>query len=99
MATDTLALPGLVSQYGDSLHLTTSENKQWLSVTGFPKRGNPVPNLNYKLLSCISRARGAGISQPAAAKETQQDPRSLFSRTNMLVDLGLMSRPPPLLRN
>jgi B-block binding subunit of TFIIIC len=52
-----------------------------------------VPNLNYKLLSCISRAREAGIAQPDAARETQQDPRSLFSRTKMLVELGLMSRP------
>lgn len=31
-----------IQTYGDSLHLLASEDTQWISITGFPKLGNPV---------------------------------------------------------
>ena len=36
-------LETVITKYGaDRINLTTSEDKQWISVTGFPKNNNPV---------------------------------------------------------
>lgn len=49
-----------------------------------------VPNLHFKLLSCVSQGREEGVTQADAAKQTKQDPRSFPSRTKLLQELGLM---------
>jgi hypothetical protein len=44
-------LDWLLSNYDDSLYLLASENKQWISVTGLPKNGNPVIISNLNVLA------------------------------------------------
>lgn len=36
-------LDWVLENYQDKLQLVGSENKQWISITGRPKNGNPVP--------------------------------------------------------
>ena len=99
-------LDSLLGKYNDSLLIVASEEKQWLSVTGLPKNGNPVETtlvasliiqiskLLFKLLSCISQARASGVTQSEAARITKQDARSFPARTKQLVEHGLMSVAP-----
>src|SRR5947207_3804075 len=60
-------LDSLLERYSDSLTLVTSENKQWTSVTGFPKSGNPViiPRLHhsdmYRCQTCTSNSCHASL--------------------------------------
>ena len=49
-----------------------------------------IPKMHFKLLSCISQARAAGVTQSEAARITKQDPRSFPARTKQLVEHGLM---------
>lgn len=53
-----------------------------------------IGDLAFKLLSLISHSRKAGVTTAEAAKQTGQDPRSLFGRVQSLVDLKLISRFP-----
>jgi len=96
-------LETVLQKYNDSLILLASEEKQWRSITGLPQNGNPVyrpsslviltpeiPKMNFNLLSCISQARAAGVTQSEAARISKQDPRSFPARTKLLVEHGLM---------
>lgn len=84
----------LVETYGEKLQILASEEKQWLTLTGRPKEGNPIGSFAFELLSAISRARERGLTAIELSKMTGQDPRSLHGRVLALVEAGLVQKIP-----
>jgi hypothetical protein len=93
---ETLAGIGeLEAQFGeDQLRIFASEEEQWIRLTGNTKEGNPIGHHPFKLLCAVSRSRSRGLTNVEIAKETGQDPRSLFGRVTLLMEYGLVQRFP-----
>ncbi|KAA8897097.1 hypothetical protein TRICI_006773 [Trichomonascus ciferrii] len=85
----------LEAQFGqDQLRIFASEEEQWIRLTGNTKVGNPIGHHPFKLLCAVSRSRSRGLTTVELAKETGQDPRSLFGRITLLMEYGLLQRFP-----
>lgn len=85
----------LENQFGeDQLRIFASEDDQWIRLTGSTKEGNPIGHHPFKLLCAVSRSRSRGLTNVEIAKETGQDPRSLFGRVTLLMEYGLVQRFP-----
>ena len=77
-----------------SLRFFAPENTQWVTLTGRPKYDNNLGQYPFELLCAVSRARARGITTVELSKVTGQDPRSIFSRINTLMENHLVTKQP-----
>ncbi|ODQ67075.1 hypothetical protein NADFUDRAFT_49520 [Nadsonia fulvescens var. elongata DSM 6958] len=88
-------LDTLIAEYGkDRLLLFTSEENQWLKLTGHSKKESLIGLLPFTLLCAVSRSRQQGLTNIELAKLTGQDSRSIFGRVNTLIDHNLVKKCP-----
>lgn len=76
------------------LHFFAPENTQWVTLTGRPKHDSNLGQYPFELLCAISRARAHGVTTVELSKVTGQDPRSIFSRINTLMENHLVTKQP-----
>ncbi|KAK9456166.1 hypothetical protein V1511DRAFT_496726 [Dipodascopsis uninucleata] len=88
----------LWSRYGESLRVFVSEDILWRTLTGFSQQDTKLGKYPFALLCAITRAREEGLTAIDAARITNQDPRSLFSRVNVLIGLDLIKKYPIILK-
>lgn len=70
----------------------TTEEKQWMTLTGHGIDRKKVPPTVFDLLAVIGKCRHAGILQPDLTRAAGQDPRSSSARTTLLADLGYIEK-------
>ncbi|KAK9235529.1 hypothetical protein V1525DRAFT_364812 [Lipomyces kononenkoae] len=95
---DITDLPSLLHKYDDQLRVYVSQDLLWRTLTGAPKEESLLGHYPFVLLCAITRAREAGITAIDVARVTNQDPRSLFSRVNVLSNLGLIKKYPVVVK-
>lgn len=78
----------------DSIQVYTDEDTQWRTLTGRPKKNNPIGAFPFEALCVVAAAREDGATAVQITKQTGQDARSIFGRVNALMDQGLVSRFP-----
>ncbi|KAK9463590.1 uncharacterized protein V1516DRAFT_645090 [Lipomyces oligophaga] len=91
---DLLDLAKLREKYSDNIVVFATEDLIWQTLTGTLKQDSSVPEYPFALLCVITRSRETGITTFEVAKATNQDPRSMSSRVNLLISLGLVRRYP-----
>ncbi|KAK9369222.1 hypothetical protein V1509DRAFT_478445 [Lipomyces kononenkoae] len=95
---DITDLMSLLEKYDDQLRVYASQDLLWRTLTGSPKEESLLGHYPFVLLCAITRAREAGITAIDVARVTKQDPRSLFSRVNVLSNLGLIKKYPVVVK-
>ncbi|KAK9375889.1 uncharacterized protein V1513DRAFT_463334 [Lipomyces chichibuensis] len=95
---DMTDLASLLEKHGEQLRVFVSQDLLWRTLTGAPKEGSSLGHYPFVLLCTITRAREAGITAIDVARVTNQDPRSLFSRVNVLSNLGLIRKYPVVVK-
>ncbi|KAK9247224.1 hypothetical protein V1506DRAFT_532672 [Lipomyces tetrasporus] len=91
-------LPRLMEKHRERLRVFVSDDLLWRTLTGAPKEESTLGYYPFVLLCAITRAREAGITAIDVARITRQDPRSLFSRVNVLSSLGLIKKYPVVVK-
>ncbi|KAK9431564.1 hypothetical protein V1505DRAFT_367985 [Lipomyces doorenjongii] len=95
---DMTDLASLLEEHGEQLRVFVSQDLLWRTLTGAPKEGSSLGHYPFVLLCAITRAREAGITAIDVARVTKQDPRSLFSRVNVLSNLDLIKKYPVVVK-
>ncbi|KAG5355384.1 Transcription factor tau [Yarrowia sp. C11] len=78
----------------DSIQVYADEDTQWRTLTGRPKKNNPIGAFPFEALCVVAAAREDGATAVQITKQTGQDARSIFGRVNALMEQGLVSRFP-----
>ncbi|KJX95943.1 hypothetical protein TI39_contig852g00011 [Zymoseptoria brevis] len=74
--------------------LYASEEQVWKSITGHGIDTARIPIRQWELLLVIAAAGRAGITQPTATRQTDQDKRSVPLRTDRLTENGYITKEP-----
>jgi len=88
------ASPELNVETDEIRTLYASTEAQWTVLTGLSPIDNPVGEKTFEVLSLVAHCREKGITAVDISKKTGQDARLLFSRAQVLVNLGLVQRFP-----
>lgn len=78
----------------DAIQVYADEDTQWRTLTGRPKKNNPIGAFPFEALCVVAAAREDGATAVQITKQTGQDARSIFGRVNALMEQGLVSRFP-----
>lgn len=70
-----------------AIDVAITEDKLWLSLTGYTKKECSIGGLAFELLLEIAKAKDTGINTMELARKTKQDPRSITGRIKKLGNL------------